>query len=83
MGSLYTCTTFPIPGLDTCLPTISAVLTRHTITFVPLEFLRDPDMISSLALATHWGGVEERNSMVEMLAAHLALAIPVSTKFII
>ena len=35
MGSLYTCTTFPIPGLKTCLPTIKAVSAKHTSPWFP------------------------------------------------
>ena len=38
----------PMPGLETVRPTTMTVSRRMTVTLVPREFLRLPDMISSL-----------------------------------
>ena len=49
----------PDAGPGDLPPHYQGLFTRHTITLFPPEFLREPDMISSLAMATHWGGGEE------------------------
>ena len=52
-------------------------------TFVPLEFRRRPERSSSLAADIAEGREAERNSILEILAVHLASAIAVSTLSIV